>query len=79
MKAVPAVYQNGQITLSEPPSNAAEPGPIRVLVIFPEEADDPWQKILTDSRRRPALDQYVQECLKEIAQGKAEPLDPEQL
>ncbi|HKI34155.1 MAG TPA: hypothetical protein VKA46_20045 [Gemmataceae bacterium] len=78
MKAVPAVYENGQITLSAPPENA-ELGPVRVLVIFPEESDDPWQKILTDSRPRPALDQYLKECLDEIALGKAEPLDPEHL
>jgi hypothetical protein len=72
MKAVKAVYQNGQITFSEP-------GPTNVLIVFPEEADDPWHSILEDSTPRPALDKYVQECLDEIARGKSEPLNLEQL
>jgi|GraSoiStandDraft_55_1057291.scaffolds.fasta_scaffold1523614_1 hypothetical protein len=78
MKAVKAVYQNGQITFSEPVPNA-EPGPTNVLIVFPEEADDPWHSILEDSTPRPALDRYVQACLDEIAQGKSEPLNLEQL
>ncbi len=78
MKAVKAVYQNGQITLCEPVPNA-ETGPTNVLVVFPEEAEDPWRSILEDSTPRPALDKYVQECLDEIAQGKSEPLNLQQL
>jgi hypothetical protein len=78
MKAVKAVYQNGQITFSEPVPNA-EPGPTNVLIVFPEEADDAWHSILEDSTPRPALDKYVQECLDEIARGKSEPLNLEQL
>ena len=78
MKAVRAIYKDGQITLSEPVPNG-EPGPINVLVVFPEDADDPWHSILEDSTPRPALDKYVQECLEQIAQGKSEPLNIEQL
>jgi hypothetical protein len=76
MKAVKATYENGKITLSETPP---EPGPMEVLVVFPEAADDPWQQILGDPTPRPALTQWVKEVEEEIARGKATPLDPEQL
>jgi predicted DNA-binding antitoxin AbrB/MazE fold protein len=78
MKAIPAVYENGQIKLSEP-APISDGEPVNVLVVFPEEADDPWHKILKDTTPRPALDKYVQECLEEIAQGKTQPLDLNQL
>jgi hypothetical protein len=78
MKAIQGVYENGQIKLCEPPpiSNGE---PVNVLVVFPEHVEDPWQKILDDPSPRPALDKYVQECLEEIAQGKTQPLDLDQL
>lgn len=77
MKAIKALYQNGSITLSEPaPANG---GPLEVLVIFPELEVDPWDRILNDPIPRPAFQNYAQECLEEIAQGKAEPLDLNQL
>lgn len=75
MKAVKATYEDGKITLWEMPS---EPGPIEVLVVFPEAADDPWQQILGDPTPRPALSQWMKEVEEEIAQGTASPLDPEQ-
>ncbi len=58
MKAIQAVYENGQIKLCEPPpiSNGE---PVNVLVVFPEQVEDPWQKILDDPSPRPALDKYV--------------------
>lgn len=74
MKAVPAIYQEGQITLSEP-APEIEPGPVKVLVVFPEEADDPWRKILDERTPRPSFLQHVEEVEKEIAAGKTEPLD----
>ncbi len=78
MKAVKAIYQNGQITLSEPLPDA-DPEPVEVLVVFPEEADDPWQKILDEPAMRPSFAKFMQECEKDIAQGKAQPLDLSQL
>lgn len=76
MKAIKATYKNGKITLPEKPQ---EPGPLEVLVVFPEASDDPWQQILCDPTPRPALAQWTKEVEEEIAQGKASPLDPDQL
>src|SRR5947209_8374137 len=42
MKAVKAVYENGQLKLSEP---APEDGPVEVLVVFPKNGDEAWEKI----------------------------------
>ena len=47
MKAIKTIYQNGQITLSEPPPDA-DPEPVEVLVVFPQETEDSWEKILND-------------------------------
>ena len=78
MKAIQGVYENGQIKLSEAaPTSDGEP--VNVLVVFPDEADDPWQKILEDTSPRPALEEYVKQCREEIAQGKAQPLNLDQL
>ena len=76
MRAVKATYLRGQVTLSELP---AEQGPVEVLVVFPEPADDPWESILAEKTMRPAFAQYVAECLEEIKQGKTKPLDLDQL
>jgi hypothetical protein len=76
MKAVRATYQDGQITLSERP---AEPGPVEVLVVFPEATDDPWEKILAEQTPRPAFTEFAKECLDKIARGKAKPLKLDQL
>ena len=78
MKAIQGVYENGQIKLSEP-APISDSEPVNVLVVFPEEVEDPWQKILDDPSPRPALDKLVQECREEIAEGKAVPLDLNQL
>ena len=78
MKAIQGVYENGQIKLSEP-APISDGEPVDVLVVFPEEVEDPWQKILDDPSPRPALDKLVQECREEIAEGKAVPLDLNQL
>src|SRR5438094_8768223 len=76
MRDLRATYQNGKITLSEKPS---EPGPMDVLVVFPELGDDPWERILNDAIPRPALTQWMKEVEREIAEGKASPLDLDQL
>ncbi len=76
MKAVKAKYENGLITLAEPPPAS---GPTDVLVVFPEPADDPWQRILDDSSPRPALNQVVAEVEVEIAAGRIKALDQSQL
>ena len=67
---------NGKIKLSEKP---LEQGPMEVLVVFPEAADDPWEGILNDPMPRPALAKWVQDVKKEISQGKAAPLDLDRL
>ncbi len=78
MKAIQGIYQNSQIKLSEP-APISDGEPVNVLVVFPEEVEDPWQKILDDPSPRPALDKFVREVQEEIAQGKAIPLDLNQL
>lgn len=75
MKAVKATYMNGQISFSETPP---EPGPVDVLVVFPEATDDPWESILAEQRPRPAFVKFTEQCLEKIAQGKAKPLAPDQ-
>ena len=76
MKAVKATYQNGLVTLSEQPG---ETGPVDVLVVFPELADDPWEAMLNDPAPRPVLMEWMKEVEAEIAAGKATPLDVDQL
>jgi len=75
MKAIKATYQNGQVSFSEP---APEEGPVEILVVFPEQDEDPWEKMLNEPTPRPAFAKFMQECLDEIAQGKAVPLDLDQ-
>jgi hypothetical protein len=76
MRAVKGTYKNGRVTLAEKPRTR---GPVEVLIVFPEPADDPWQRILDDPRPRPALNKLLKEVKKEIAQGKATPLDIDDL
>jgi hypothetical protein len=76
MKAVKATYASGKITFSEPPPKV---GPVEVLVVFPEAADDPWETILAEQTPRPAFAKFADECLEKIAKGKAKPLDLDQL
>jgi hypothetical protein len=49
MKAVKAMYEDGQVTLAKLPPCG---GPIEVLVVFPEKLNDPWEKILASNRRQ---------------------------
>jgi hypothetical protein len=72
MKAVRAVYEKGRIKLAERP---VEQGPVEVLVVFPEPSDDPWHSILNDSTPRARLAKWVKDVKKEIVEGKAKPLD----
>jgi hypothetical protein len=76
MKAVKATYADGQITFAEKP---AEKGPVEVLVVFPEEQDDPWASILAEQEPRPAFAKFAEKCLDKIAEGKAKPLKLDQL
>ena len=76
MKAVKATYENGQVTLAEAPPAA---GPIEVLVVFPEPADDPWEQILADPAQRPELSKWIAEVENEIAAGLTHPLKIEDL
>ena len=80
MKAVKAIYEKGKIKLSEKVSEKlGEHGPLEVLVVFPEPAQDPWEEILSDPKPRPKLNKLVSQVKKEIAQGKAKPLDLDDL
>jgi hypothetical protein len=76
MKAVKATYASGQITFSEAPP---EEGPVEVLVVFPEAADDPWASILAEDTPRPAFAAFAKECVEKIGKGKAKPLDLDEL
>jgi hypothetical protein len=76
MKAIKETYKNGKITFSEKPP---EPGPVDVLVVFPEATDDPWEGILAEKTVRPAFAEYANTCLEDISKRKAKPLDLDQL
>jgi hypothetical protein len=76
MKAVKATYVNGRITFAETPT---EPGPVEVLVVFPEAEDDPWKAILAEQTPRPAFAEFSKSCREKIAKGKAKPLRLDQL
>ena len=76
MKAVKATYENGRLTLAEPPP---ETGPVDVLVVFPEHQDDPWQNILAEQNPRSAFTSFAEECLEQIKSGQASPLKLDQL
>ena len=76
MTAIKAIYKDGQIHFSE---TVPASGPVEVMVVFPDPSDDPWQAILEDTRPRPNLTQWIKEVEEEIAQGKATPLDLDQL
>ena len=76
MKAMKATYENGRLTLAEPP---LETGPVDVLVVFPEHYDDPWLSILAEESPRPAFTSFADECLEQIESGQASPLKFDQL
>jgi hypothetical protein len=76
MKAIKAIYQNGKVKLSEKPE---DPGPVEVVVVFPEPSDDPWEAILNDPRPRPALAERIRQVREEIAKGKTKPMDYDRL
>src|SRR5262249_50615744 len=74
MKTVRGTYQGGKIRLAEKPKH---PGPTVVFLEVSE--DDPWEKILNDPTPRPASARLVKQVKKEIAQGKAKPLNLDDL
>lgn len=76
MIAVKAIYKDGKLEFSEP---APEAGPVEVLVVFPNGDDDPWQSILNEEAPRPGFAKLMQEVLDEDAQGKAQPLNLDEL
>ena len=78
MKEYKAIYHNGGLQFLDPAPDL-DAGPIEVTVLFPEEAEDPWQPILDDPTPRPKLMEWVREVEEEIAQGKVEPLDLDKL
>ncbi len=76
MKAVKGIYHNGGLSLAEP---VEVPGPVEVIVVFPDDCDDPWRPILEEASPRPAFEGFMREALEQIDQGKAEPLNLDQL
>ena len=72
MKAVKATFENGRLTLTEPPP---ESGPVDVLVVFPEKQDDPWRSILAEESPRTAFSSFAQECLEQIKSRAGQPSD----
>jgi hypothetical protein len=71
MKAIKAIYRNGKVTFTEKPS---DPGPVEVVVVFPESSDDPWASIVAEKTLRHSFAKYAQESMKEIRAGKGKPL-----
>src|SRR5260370_16923110 len=63
MKAVKAVYENGQLKLSEP---APEDGPVEVLVLFPENGDEAWEKIENEPAMRPAFAKFMEKKMVSV-------------
>jgi len=76
MKAIKATFEGGVITLAEP---APGPGPVDVLVVFPDSTDDPWRDIFAEEMPRKSFLDFADECSKQIAHGKAKPLDIDKL
>lgn len=76
MKAVKAIYEKGTIKLSEEP---VEAGPLEVLVVFPEPANEPWEEILNEPTPRPSFLKFAEACEAEIREGKSVPLKLEEL
>jgi hypothetical protein len=76
LKALKGIYEHGRLTLSE---QAPEEGPVEVLVVFPEGIHEAWERIRTEPVPRPAFAKFMRDCEEQIAQGKAEPLDMNQL
>ena len=72
MKAVKAVYDKGILKLEEP---VPDSGPIEVLVVFPDEVDDAWERIENEAAPRPSFAKFMQECQEQINQGQAKALD----
>ncbi len=67
MIAVNATYDAGQIKFAETPP---ELGPVDVLVVFPETADDPWEEILAETTPRPSFTAFAEQCREEIAKRR---------
>jgi hypothetical protein len=76
MKAIKAVYDNGRVSLAE---EAPSPGPVEVVVVFPDGEADPWERIESEPTMRPAFAKFMQQCLEDIEKGKAKPLNLEDL
>jgi hypothetical protein len=76
MRAIKAVFREGQFILTEP---APSTGPVDVLIVFPEAVEDPWEAILQEKEIRPSFAEYMAKAEEEIAQGRAAPLDLNQL
>lgn len=76
MKAIKATYENGKVTMAESPPNI---GPVNVLVIFPDDGDDPWAGIDAEETVRPSFAEFARKCLAEIAMGKSKRLDLDEL
>lgn len=80
MKAIPAIYENGIVTLLEP---VHVKGPTEALVVLADAESktelDPWEEILRDPTPRPALSREADEVLAELHAGKTKLLDPDDL
>jgi hypothetical protein len=77
MVAVKGTYfADGRLVLREP---VGVTEPVEVVVVFPDSSPDPWVRILTDEKPRPALMAAGDEALAEYHAGRTKPLDPSQL
>jgi hypothetical protein len=74
MQAIKATIQDGLVILNE---RVDIKGRFDAVVVLLDP--DPWESLIQDSRPRPELAKARQEALKEYADGKVTPLDPDKM
>ena len=76
MRAIPAVYENGSVTLLEPVTTK---GRLDAVVVLADVEPDPWDELLDDPAPRPALSRMADEVQAELRDGRTEPLNVDDL
>lgn len=82
MVAVKGVFENGKVTLAEPaPAEVRDGKRHEVTILFGAAADDDamWESLLSDPRPRPALSKTLDDVARQVREGKAAPLNPDDL
>ena len=71
MRAIPAVYENGSVTLLEPVETK---GRLDAVLVLADTERDPWDEILDDPRPSPAFSRAVDEAIAQHRAGGSGPL-----